>query len=413
MSAQSQPDRSSPHPVRGPSPRPVRAGHRPISLRKRWFTVAVAATFLLAPTLALDNAGAAMLTFGSPLSVPATEDTASNLNYTGTDVPLPGSVFHIPHDAADSALWNVGLASGNPIAPAGGQVVSVSLEGCAKSGGPPPLTQIHFQVLSPLPGGGAKVELTSQAFEIPVCAQGGASGATVSTYRPTNLCVAQGDYVDFNDEGGFLAAQNGEPPPYPSGVPYMVIGAVSGSTMDSFIRNNGTGNGASFSPTDTSDHDGFASNPGEELMLEATLATGPDATPLCPGGSMGVPAPGTVRAVHHHAFPALTIPTPQLDGMNARGVVGVAIYCHSSTGACTGTVTLHSRPHHDSRAVWLGAGSFSIAPHSTGKARVHLSMLARRMVRRAARGLGVEATLNGDPLGAASALSAAIAVHGA
>ena len=39
--------------------------------------------------------------------------------------------------------------------------------------------------------------------------------------------------------------------------------------MGSFIRNNGVGNGAYFSPGDTSYHDGFATNPGEELLLQA------------------------------------------------------------------------------------------------------------------------------------------------
>jgi hypothetical protein len=368
--------------------------------------IAATAAIALALMLTLGRASAATMTFGSSLSVPATEDTASNLNYEGTNVALPGSVFHIPHDGADTALWNAQLAGGSPIAPAGGQVVSVSLEGCAKSNGPPPLTQIHFQTLSPLPGGGAKVELTSQAFEIPVCGQGGASGATTTTYQPTNLCVTQGDYVAFNDEGGFDPDPNG-PQPYPSGVPYLVIGSVSGSTMDSFIANNEVGNGATFSPTDTSSHNGFASNPNEELMLQATLATGSDATPVCPGGTKGV------HPVHHHVFPTLTIPTPQLDGMNARGVVQVAIYCHASTGDCTGTITLHSKPYHGSHPLWLGAAQFAVAPHSTGKARVHLSQLARRMVRKTAGGLGVKVTLNGNQAAGANALNASIAVHGA
>ena len=64
--------------------------------------------------------------------------------------------------------------------------MTVGLEGCARqpAGAPAPLTQIHFQVLSPLPDGGAQVVLTSQAFEIPVCGAGGASGSTVSSLLP-------------------------------------------------------------------------------------------------------------------------------------------------------------------------------------------------------------------------------------
>jgi hypothetical protein len=355
------------------------------------------------------NAGAATLTFGSPMTVPASKDTANDLNYRGSDVPLPGSVFHIPHDGADGALWNVRLPAGAPTAPLDGQVVSVRLEGCAKSNGPAPLTQIHFQSLAPMAGGGAKVELTSQAFDIPVCGVNGARGSTVSTYDPINLCVAQGDYVAFNEEGGFIGAQNGLPP-YPAGVPYMVIGGVAGATMDSFIRNNGVGNGATFSPNDTTSHDGFAANANEELMLQATLATGPDATPVCPGGTKGLPPPGSPRISHRHVFPMLTIPTPQLDGMNVRGVVQIAIYCHSAN-SCAGTITLHSKPNRGSHAVWLGAARFVVGAHRTGKARVRLSALARRMVRNSTGGLRVEVT--GGPVAGANAFKASIAVHGA
>ncbi len=385
------------------------AGTRPgLHSALRW---AIAATWSIALALILlvGTASAATLTFGSPMTVPASKDTANDLNYQGSNVPLPGSVFHIPHDGADGALWNVQLPAGDPTAPVGGQVVSVRLKGCAKSNGPAPLTQIHFQSLAPLADGGAKVDLTSQAFDIPVCGVGGASGTTVSSYDPINLCVAAGDYVDFNEEGGFAAAQDG-PPPYPAGVPYMVIGGVAGATMDSFIRNNGVGNGATFSPTDTTNHDGFASNPGEELMLQATLATGPDATPICPGGTKGLPPPGSPRASHRHVFPTLTIPTPQLDGMNVRGVVQVAIYCHSAS-SCTGTITLHSKPHHGAHAVWLGSAKFVVGAHRTGKARVHLSALARRMVRNTIGGLAVQVT--GGPVVGTNVFKALIAVHGA
>lgn len=384
---------------------------RPTLERGLRLVLAAIGACVLACTVAAGSASAAMTLFGSPLAVPATKDTANDLNYRGSDVQLPGSDFHIPHDGADGALWNVELPTGTPVAPADGQVVSVALEGCAKSNGPAPLTQIHFQSLAPQPGGGAKVELTSQAFDIPVCGVGGASGSTVSTYAPINLCVTQGDYVAFNEEGGFVGAQSG-PPPYPAGVPYMVIGGVAGATMDSFIRNNGVGNGAMLSPSDTTNHDGFAANPGEELMLQATLATGPDATPICPGGTKGAPPPGAARS-HRHVFPTLTIPTPQLDGMNARGVVQVAIYCHASAGGCTGTITLHSKSRGGSHPVWLGSARFMLSSHTTGKARVHLSALARRMVRRTHAGLGVNVLLNSSQSAGAKALRASIAVHGA
>src|SRR5437763_9170762 len=91
-------------------------------------------------------AGAAVITFGSALGVPASKDTARDLAYSGADIALPGSIFHIPHDGADTALWNAAQ-----VAPASGQVTSVRLEGCANqpAGAPAPLTQIHFQELAP------------------------------------------------------------------------------------------------------------------------------------------------------------------------------------------------------------------------------------------------------------------------
>jgi hypothetical protein len=369
-------------------------------------------TLILSATSAIGATGAsaATTTFGSPLAVPATKDTANDLNYSGSNIALPGSIFHINHDGADTALWNVLLASGNPTAPASGQIVSVSLEGCAQSNGPPPLTQIHFQDLVPEPGGAVEVNVTTQAFDIPVCGQAGASGSTVTSYQPTNFCVAQGDYVDFNDEGGFVPNSEG-PPPYPSGVPYMVIGSTSGSTMDSFIRNSGVNNGATFSSTDTTYHDGFASNPGEELLLQATLATGPEATHLCPGGTKGSPTAGGPSS-QRHAPPRVTLPTPQLDGVNSHGIVQVAVFCHAFSGFCGGNLTLRSKLHHRSRTVWLGESGFLVPANHTGKVKIHLSAFAQRLVHKTMGRLRVDVTLSGNPTAGVSAFKASIALRG-
>jgi hypothetical protein len=96
--------------------------------------------------------------------------------------------------------------------------------------------------------------------------------------------------------------------------------------------------------------------------------------------------------------------------MNIRGVVQVATYCHSAS-SCTGTITLHSKSRHGSPAVWLGAARFVVGAHRTGKVRVHLSALARRMVRSTIGGLGVEVT--GGPVVGTNVFKASIAVHGA
>ena len=270
------------------------------------------------------------------------------------------------------------------MAPADGQVTSVRLEGCARqpSGAPPPLTQIHFQDLIRLPGGGARVNVTTQPFDIPVCGQDGASGSTVTTYRPTNFCVAQGDYVALSEEGGFVPSSTG-PPPYPSGVPYMVIGAVPRSTMVSFIRNNGVGNGATFSPGDTTYHDGWATNHNEELMLQATLASGPDATPLCPGGTQGARPPAS-RSV----LPPIRIGW-QTDGVNHRRFVAVAIYCRLRAG-CNGVATL-TPIGRQARKASYGHTSFRLAATRRATCAIRVTSRMIQLVRTYRR--GVRATL--------------------
>ena len=275
-------------------------------------------------------ANAAIQTFGSPLSVPATLNTSEGLSYEGMNTAVPPSPdapngeFHTYHSGADTALWNVASLVGDPRAPAAGQATQLHLEGCAEAaaGGPPPLNQIHFQDISPVPGGGAKVNLTSQGFEIPVCGQGGASGSTVTTYEPINLCVSAGDYIAFNDEGGYVENV------YRDGVPYEVLGAVQGSTVDSFIKNDGTGDGATLSSSELSPMEGFAANENEELMLQVTLGTGPNARYACTGGTKE--APPVLPPIDVH---------PQTDGINAQRIVSVAIYCRL-TPTCKGVATL-------------------------------------------------------------------------
>jgi hypothetical protein len=311
---------------------------------------------------------AAITTFGSPLSVPATLNTAENLNYQGTNTAVPPSPeapsgnVHTFHFGADGALWNASLASGAPSAPATGQALKVSLEGCAQpaAGGPSPLTQIHFQSLSPLPGGGAKVNLSSQPYDIPVCGENGASGSTVSTYEPLNLCVRQGDYVALNEEGGFVEHS------YQSGVPYRVLGSVAGSTSDSFIRGGGTGNGATMSSLDTTAMDGFASNQNEELMMQVTLGTGLNATHICAGGTAGLPPVLPPISVH-----------PQTDGVNHQRIVAVAIYCRL-TFECRGVATLTL----SGKSTLVGHSGFSLRGNKTTHLPIRLAPSALGMIRK-------------------------------
>jgi hypothetical protein len=319
---------------------------------------------------------AALTTFGSPLSVPATLNTAENLAYQGTFTPVPpnpeapNGLFHTFHYGADTVLWNTVSAAGDPQASASGQAVKVSLEGCAEAApnGPSPLTQIHFQDISPLPEGGAKVNISSQGFEIPVCGQSGASGSTISTYEPTNLCVSAGDYVAFNDEGGYV------PNVYRSGALYEVIGAVRRATMDSFIKNNGTGNGALLSSSELGANEGFAINTGEELLLRVTLGTGANARYVCAGGTAD--APPVLPVLHIH---------PQTDGINAQRMVAIAVYCRPATG-CSGTYTMT----YEGQTVSVGADSFTLSGATTSHLPIRVTPGLLAMIRKRN---GVNATL--------------------
>jgi hypothetical protein len=306
---------------------------------------------LLAPT----TASAKLMSFGSPLAVPATLDTAYDLNYKGTDTDVPPSpeapngVVHTYHFGADGVLWNLDEANGAPRAPATGQAVKVSLEGCAvpAADGTPPLTQIHFQDITPQPNGGAKINITSQPFDIPVCGAGGADGSTASSYEPINLCVSAGDAVGFNEEGGFVGHS------YQSGVPYRVLGRVPGSSTASFIRGGGTNNGTPISPSDTSAMDGFAQSSGRELMMRVTLGTGKDATHICPGGKAGLPpALAPIRV------------SPQTDGVNHSRIVAVAMFCRVSPCNGVATLTVPGESTYAGPATY-GRVGFSLRPNKT------------------------------------------------
>jgi hypothetical protein len=334
--------------------------------RLRGLASTVALVGLLAG-LAPAAASASIETIGSPLSVRATRNTAENLDYVGTFTPVPVSpeapngIFHTFHYGADTALWNVGQAKGLPRAPAAGQALKVRLEGCAQAAqnGPAPLTQIHFQSLEPVAGGGVKVNLTSQGFSIPICGQDGASGSTVTSYDPINLCLGGGDYVGFNDEGGYVENV------YRAGVPYKVLGAVKHSTTDSFLKDEGTGNGSLLSSSVRAANEGFASNKGEELMMQVTFATGSDATHICAGGTAGRPRPLAPLRVSR-----------QTDGINRESVVAVAMYCRRKP-RCRGVATMSL----DGRTP-LGSSSFSLRPHVTTHLPIRLGSNVIGLIRK-------------------------------
>lgn len=340
--------------------------------------VLAAVLALLAPAVGQ----AKVTTIGSPLSVPATLNTSDNLSYPGvyTQVPpapdAPNGVFHTSHYGADTVLWNFSQAGGETRVPATGQAKQIEVEGCAQRApnGPLPLTTLHFQDLSAVPGGGAEVNITSQGFDLPVCGENGAGASTVTTFLPINLCVSAGDFVGLNDSGGYV------PNVYRSGVAYQILGAVTGATTDSFIKDQGTGNGALLSPSVTSAMDGFAVNRNEELLMRVTLATDGDATHICPGGKGGLPpALAPIRV------------SPQTDGVNHSRIVAVAMFCRVSP--CNGVATLSANGADTStygREETYGRVGFSLQPNKT----VHLAIRVKsKLVQKIRAKHGVSTTL--------------------
>jgi hypothetical protein len=333
-------------------------------------------------------AEAKLTKIGSPLSVPATLNTAGNLSYPGTYTQVPPSpdapngVFHTLHYGADTALWNFSSAAGEERVPATGQAKQIEIEGCAQRApnGPLPLTTVHFQDLSPVPGGGARVNITSQGFDLPVCGENGAGASTVTSFLPINLCVSAGDYVGFNDSGGYV------PNIYRSGVPYQVLGVVTGATTDSFIKDQGTGNGSVFSPAVTSAMDGFAVNRNEELLMRVTLATDGDATHICPGGKDGLPpALAPIRV------------SPQTDGVNHSRIVSVAMFCRVSP--CNGAATLSSSGAATSGYGGVevyGRAGFSLQPNKTMHLPIRVtSRLVQKIRAKHGMSVTVAAVVNG------------------
>src|SRR3954471_20025001 len=175
-----------------------------------------AAAFLALPTAA----SAAVIDVGSDLSAPANVSEAHG---------------------ADTAFWGLAVKGHDNRVPASGQITEIRLKGTAlpslQAGAPAPLNEVHIQVIHPQPNGSVTVSLSTDPFYVPI----GGNPNQVSKYHPAGyLCAEKGDYLTFNDEGGF------NPPLFPEGVPFQVFSNVGGSTTAQYTRDNGTNIGATF-----------------------------------------------------------------------------------------------------------------------------------------------------------------------
>jgi hypothetical protein len=273
--------------------------------RARAAAIAVAAAFL-----ALPAAGhGAVMTVGSDLSKPAD---------------------HVEAHGADVAFWNT-LIDGKPgTMPADGQITAVRVKGVVVddprhrrySDQKPLDPQFHFQVLHPVDARTNRVMLSSAPFRLPVTVDGDPSANTqqISTYAPVNLCVQKGDYVDWNDIGGHEWSWPERPPP--DGMHVQIFSeTATDSVFAWYSKSNGTNINSEWAPA------GFGR--GQELLMQAKLATGPDATDICPGGYT------------QHIYKGLNIKRRTASLSARKRTVKVAASCPVSTyGSCKGVLVL-------------------------------------------------------------------------
>jgi hypothetical protein len=280
----------------------------------------------------------------------------ASVSIFGSDLTAPANL--IEHHGADSAFWNIKLGSGHgTAAPADGQVTTVRLKGAVipdPSGRQNPITMFHFQVLHPQSDGSVRVSLSSGAFYTPI----GGDYQQVNSYQPINLCVHKGDYVDFNDWGGNEWHWGNY-----DGIPWQVFSRVSGSTTNFYSADNGTNNGSQWKPAQTKQ--------GEELLMQTTIATGPDATDICPGG------------YQQHIFKGVQVRPvqPGIVRTRTRAVKIITLCPGPSYGHCAGTMTL--RGTIGGRAITLGSAPFKIPYAQTGNVQITLSKATLKLIQKA------------------------------
>ena len=304
---------------------------------------------------------------------------------------LAGKANLIEAHGADSAFWNVAMP-GRPqgaAMPAPGEIVALRLKGTALSnrGAPRPLVQFHFQVIRPIGGGAYKVILSSNPFDVPV----DVNPDTVSTYRTAGpFCVSAGDYITFNDEGGW------DPNFYPSGTPFEVFTSAPPTTTAFYTKDNGTNIGQVLAPSNPRSQGGAgALHQGQELLLQSVLATRYDATPVC-GGLKG------------RDFRGMILETPL---MRIRGGVGkYRIKCPPNTiDFCAGTLVITAVKN--GAPVLIAQSSFSLRSATATSLKVKLTRPGAALLAKNKSGLRATATANGhDRIGASKVTSRAVTI---
>jgi hypothetical protein len=292
-------------------------------------------TALLVVALAASSALAAKRTYGSNLHAPATVSEAHQ---------------------ADTAFWPVSIRGDGPGAPADGQILRIRLKGMAikEPGGPAPLNEVHFQHLVPRAGGSMFIAQSTAPFYVPYTGR----RDQISEFVPENLCVKQGDVINFNDEGGWGGPSS---PFYQAGVPFRVFGSVSSSSTARFTKDQGTNNGDTLYPTVVHD---------QELLMQLVLGTGMDVSEPC-GGPRRHPDGSLVKLPKK-----MHVVTPQRAYVRSNRRVEPTAYC-ASKSPCLGHARLESKGQTIAKARFL------IAPEVGAHIPMRLTRAAYRALRRA------------------------------
>lgn len=273
---------------------------------------------------------------------------------------------------ADTLFFNTGGANTHK-SPISGEILEIRVKGTiVPQAGRSNNNLWHSQVLQPKTDGTYSVESSSQHLYFPV----GVPADTVSRFVPSRQCVEAGQFVDFNNVGGW----DGNPGE-PNGTLYKIFQPKGGSQYNWFERDNGTNIGVTFNPGRRVYNKADGSYLREEyegprdgeLMMQVVVGTGWQASNLCPGGLMGWEYQGVEVK-------------PQAFKVYDDGVAGARLFCASNTKSfCKGTVRLEV----DGQVLGT-SGEFSMKPNETTSIDVPLTNDGARLVNTRA---SVEATV--------------------
>ncbi|MEA2368469.1 MAG: hypothetical protein QOH38_1187 [Thermoleophilaceae bacterium] len=292
----------------------------------------------------------------------------------GSDLSQPANL--IDAHGADSVWWNSFIGGKSQAVPVGGQVTFVRVKGSVlddpdKPQRPDP--QFHFNVIRPLGGGRVRVMLSTAPWRLPITYPQSASGAPargdmqqIHGFKPVNLCVSPGDYVAFNDFGGFEWRWGGYP-----GMAVQVFSRVPDTISPFYTKNAGITNGAEFTPQATKQ---------QEVLMQYKLSTGPDATDLCPGG------------FKQHIYSGLSVRKDSITVSARKGILKMHADCpYPSYGGCKGVLVLQSVL--GGKPVTIGGAPVNVKPAYSASFEIKLS---KKVVKKIKKAGGVTVKVTAD-----------------